>query len=404
MRPYTRLALSALLLTACDNASPTSPGMPGGAQQDAAARNAAKPPSPAPKGWDLPACGERANFDALPVALEDIRALRPLGYLSPPSQVFPLPQSAFVLGKAGDAHAVIKFPAKGWVTSIVEQTLPGHVYTLSFAPCRDLKAVIGHVGTLAGRLATEMAKATPSCQDIDTGGSVAHRCDYDLHIEVASGDVLGQSGDTGRVDFSVSDARLKPAAFVEPAHYGREWLFAAAPAGYFTTALRTSLEGKLASDDGQSRRTVDPKSGAYVQDVAGTAQGNWFLPARNLTNSSDTGAFLALVHDYVDPAQPLLSVGNAIPGLAGGLYAFTPVTTGAINRDFSDVKPDAGVFCFDGFSAGRSAGGLALADPGGAVLIAMPGPRALHIEKAAGKKCAELGTPTLSDTAAVFER
>ena len=67
--------------------------------------------------------------------------------------------------------------------------------------------------------------------------------------------------------------------------------------------MRSTLASKSGHVFGSQMRTASPIGGTYMQDIPGTAQGNWFLPGRYHSNSSDLSPSLGLASDYVDPAQ-----------------------------------------------------------------------------------------------------
>ena len=104
--------------------------------------------------------------------------------------------------------------------------------------------------------------------------------------------------------------------------------------------------------------------GAYRQDLPGTAQGNWFFPGVYLRTSTDLSSAIALVNDYVDPSQPLFSIGTKVRGVRMGLYSFTPsppeAAPGRINAPFRQAAADGNVYCYEGLGAGCTAGGLPL--------------------------------------------
>ena len=78
-----------------------------------------------------------------------------------------------------------------------------------------------------------------------------------------------------------------------------------------------------------------PIGGTIEQDIAGTAQGVWFLPGES-TYPEDP--HLTLAHDNVDPTQPVFSVGNSVTGLSSGTYTYTLEATGTEDRDFDDIN------------------------------------------------------------------
>ena len=153
------------------------------------------------------------------------------------------------------------------------------------------------------------------------------------------------------------------------------------------------------------RRTAEPKVGTLLQDVAGTVQGNWFTPGGSFTTTSDFSPFLALAHDYVDPRQPIFSMGSSVKGVRLGLYSFVPRSSGLVNRDFADVAPGR-VYCYEAFLGGTSVGKLTLGSIEGVLLVSMPSATRLLVEKqgAAGATCESVRPWTMTAGAASFER
>ncbi len=141
-----------------------------------------------------------------------------------------------------------------------------------------------------------------------------------------------------------------------------------------------------------------------MQDVVGTAQGNWFLPGRQSDGVGFLDGHLALVHDYIgDADQPLLVVGTGVPGLRSGQYSFGPASAGVANRDWSAVTADGRVHCYGAWRSGRTRGGLPLSTPNGVVLIEMPASDRLRIGFVPGPTACPVA-PTLTGAAALFER
>jgi hypothetical protein len=205
------------------------------------------------------------------------------------------------------------------------------------------------------------------------------------------------------VDFVAIDYRLPAAGFANPASYTRDFFYYASPAGYFTPALQAQLKAKLGSYDGRTPRTAAPVEGVYMQDLAGTAQGNWFLPGQTPALSPSSDGTLALVHEYVDPGQPLLVVGTGVPGLRSGQYSFVPRAEGVINRDWPQLSPDGRVYCYEGWRSGSTAGALPLTTAAGVVLISMPAPDRLRIEFVPGVASCPLA-PAISARTVEYQR
>lgn len=368
-------------------------------------------PAQGPSGpqQGLPACPKGALFTTLPMALSDFRAFRPLGFLQPPIHIFGAKHSSFTINLPGESMSgkLVRFPSNAWVTAIVStESAQGSGFQLTFYPCRTFKAYFFHLGKLSDALQAAFGASTPNCQVQDFGRETIKKCVAVLSHKVKAGSLVGYSDSFAGVDFGALDYAAKPHAFVNPSRYDFDYRYYVSPVPYFAKKPRAQLEKKLGSWDGTVRRTAEPRVGTLLQDVAGTAQGNWFTPGASFMTTFDFSPFLALVHDYVDPKQPIFSMGNSVKGVRLGLYSFVPRSTGLVNRDFDDVKPDGQVYCYEAFLSGTSVGKLGLGSIDGVLLLSMPSAIQLLVERqgAAGAGCESLRPWALSAGATQFER
>lgn len=391
---------------ACGGSARSTPTAPTAAPPDVVTT----PAPPAIPTAVIPACPGSGTplFDASPVALSDFLAFRPLGFLSPPIHMFPAKHSAFSMTLPGTTpnRVPVRSPGKVWVKEIWEAAFStgGANYQLYLYPCTDVRVYLGHVATVSERLITEMRKVTPACNSFQDGTAIVTTCRHEnLVIPLESNEQLGTGPDSAGVDFGVFDFRLSPASFVRIDHYDHFYPYSASPLDYFTSDVKTMLTNKTGSVFGSPFRTASPIGGSFMQDVSGTAQGNWFLPGRYHSNTTDLGPFLGLASDYVNPAQPMIAMGSSVSGINMGLYSFTPEAQGLVNRPFRSVVPDGNVYCFDRFARGQSTGGLPLAQANGVLLMSMPSDSSLKVELAAGTSCAAANR-ALTANATTFER
>ncbi|OGI62381.1 MAG: hypothetical protein A2W18_10605 [Candidatus Muproteobacteria bacterium RBG_16_60_9] len=210
--------------------------------------------------------------------------------------------------------------------------------------------------------------------------------------------------DSAGVDFGLVDFRRAPAAFIKPEHYDYYYPYYASPLDYFAPATKSTLAGKTGHFSGTRLRTAEPIGGTYMQDIAGTAQGNWFFPGVYHSNSTDLAPSLSLASDYVDPAQPLMAIGTSIVGMSAGLYSFNVATTGSINRAFRDITADGTTYCYDHFLTGQTTGGMPLSQSSGILLLSMPSDTTLKVERIAAASCAAATAWAFSANATTFER
>lgn len=354
----------------------------------------------------MPSCPQGALFSIIPMDPKDFRAFRPLGFPQPPIHILGAKHSNFTINLPG-APAVsgkpVRFPSDAWVTEIVStESREGTGFQITFYPCREFKSYLFHLGTISAALEAELKGKNAVCQDLDFGaGGKIRKCSARVLLMVRAGDPVGGSDQFGGVDWGGVDLRVNQ-PFANLSRYDGDYPHYVSPVDYTTSEVRALFDPKLGSLDGKVRRTAEPRTGTLMQDVPGTAQGNWFTPGTNFMNTQDFGPWLALLHDYVDPSLPIFSMGSSVQGLRLGLYAFTPQASGTVNRDFADVRPDGKTYCHERFTTGPTPSVLNLSSPGGAILMTMPTATTLRVEFQAGVTC---GTARpIGQAATTFER
>ena len=364
-------------------------------------------------GVPAPRCDSAAPFTVSPIALSDLVSITPLGNLNPPAHTFPTSHMYFGVpvtngppgtGPMGDGRVPASMPvmAPGKViltranVADITSTRSGKAvsyteYSLDFNVCGGVKINYGHVGPVSHRIAAAIKQAgPPRCQDYATGPDQSHFCSYGLQVGIAAGEqVAFTSGRAFGLDFGAYDEKGRQLAFVHPERYQAEARYNLCPLDLFEPGVHAQLLGRVADFNGQPR-TAEPICGAVNQDVAGTAQGNWFKDPRQ-PNPEDNN--LALVHDNFEPTPPVLSVGNSVPGLPSGRYSFALQTSGLINRDFGAISPDGQVYCFEQFA--RRGGVI--------VLLTLGEAETLRLEARPAASCGA-GPWTLSDGAVKFFR
>jgi hypothetical protein len=317
------------------------------------------PPDAAP----LAACG-LDPLSSLPVDLADIVGIIPLGNLNPPAHTLPSAHTSVALGNstATTRTVGVRFPAAGRVLRVIryEGLLPGGVteYSLQFSVCRELFFYFNHLVNLDPDFLTQIGDFPASTCD----AAPTRTCNKVLSVPVSEGAVFAQlpveAGKQRIFDFGARDARLPaPTGYANLARYyltpeGNDLRHVACPWSYFPAAARDGALALLGDPFALPpvRRTSEPRCGTVVQDVAGTAQGNWF-------GYPTTGAMydepppredlaVSLVHDAIDPTRPVFSVGNR-SNLGAGRYFFEVQGSGKVNRDFADVTAGSGVYCYE---------------------------------------------------------
>ncbi len=354
----------------------------------------------------LPDCADGPLFSVPPIDVSGLRALVPLGNLNPGGgHVFPTDHVYFYIvpaAQGGPALLVDVFaPGEIVITSVVAQE---HVsegftdYQVQFSACAQVGGYFYHLSSLSGRVQAALGPFDDDrCESYTTGGQAFRNCSKPANIALAPGELLGTAGGPGQyaLDFGLFDERVPPLEYANPARmqgrYDRfDALHAVCPVDYFADNVRAVLEGHFGRFDGSELRTTPPRCGEVEQDEPGTAQGIWFL--EGATGDGPEDPHLALVHDNVDPARPVFSVGTSVPGLPRGLYAFSPETSGRNNRDFSAIS-DAAIYTFCGLEHAE----------GVIVLLQLTSADTIRIEAQAAADCGD--APGAFTQAAVnFER
>lgn len=347
----------------------------------------------------LPDCGSDPLFAVSPIASSDFVGLVPLGNLNPPGHVFPTDHIYFYTryntpddSNSGRAEVPVLSPGDVRITSLTSNEHlsadPAYTdYNIFFSPCRQFKAYFYHVQSLSNAISSQAGAMDENCRTYTTGGETIRACSKDVSIDVGAGDAIGMVGGANAqaLDFGAYDSRIDPLPFVDQARHdessdGFDGLHIVCPVDYFSTDVRDALRARFGNYQGTIFRTAEPVCGEYEQDVAGTAQGNWYSTSEPETVTEDPN--LALVHDNVDPAKGAFSIGTTVTSYYAGLRYFTPATSGLVNLDFDLVTADGNIHCYDN-----------LTDSGGnpvqstILLVQMTGETTLVIEKQGAASC-----------------
>ncbi|MEI6734282.1 MAG: hypothetical protein WCK94_09920 [Comamonadaceae bacterium] len=301
-------------------------------------------------------CSASAPLSRSPVAVSALSNIVPLGNLNPQGgHVFPTDHQYFFTSNTSSFTTLtnVVAPASIVITNVQQQTRSGGGmptlvdYAMTFFPCADVKMTFGHLSSIAPALLSQIGSFGDACNpSYNINGVNYQQCNKSVSIAVAEGVMVGTMGGTNQQGFDVGAYdRRTTLAFVNPTRSTEQGSdfnpnHTACFIDYIAGADADAMRAILGS--GGSRRTIAPVCGQAMQDIAGTAQGRWFLDA-----SSSEPQGVALVHDNVDPTQAVISVGNSVPSLGIGTYVFKPTASGKINADFSRVTADGTVYCFE---------------------------------------------------------
>ncbi len=362
-------------------------------------------------------CEGNEFFTVSPAELTDFTEITPLGNFAPPSHTFPTRHMYFHVRRSdpNDPESVpakvpLVAPGKIRVTEIRSSTHlsedPAYTdYSIIFSSCQELTAYFNHVSSLSDKLMEAFNSSSGRCSEYETGGKRYRSCDKSMEIELSAGEILGPAGGIegqNAFDLGATDYRINALAFANPARWGNAMKHAACPLDYFSSEVKTELYSRVGTDVGYSLepRTVEPVCGQVEQDELGTAQGVWFVEGTKDTYPEDQ--HLALAHDNFDPTRGVFSVGQAMQksGLSSNTYYFDPEEEGLVNRDFSDIKPDGEVYCFE--TKERSFNPQSEV-PKTVIILELTSDTAMRMEKKSGSSCGT-GPWSFSSQAAEFER
>ena len=275
-------------------------------------------------------------FSVPPFDTSDLRSLVPLGNLNPSAHVFPT-DHMYLICASNKPALEIKSPGNVHILKITRGTSTSislnnsYEYTIALGS-ENSYMYWSHVSNLSQRLLTALNNFSGAvCQPAYTTGGITYQGCYAYPdgLSAVAGETLGFANintGLGGIDLGI---KIKGEA--------------GNPLEYFDAKSRNMLEAKLGSFDGRRKRTALPICGEYNLDVPGTAMGNWIKQGSTRTPEDNN---LALVKDNITPSIQVFSAGLTLPNLNSGTYYFNPTSTGIINRNFSEVKPDGITYCY----------------------------------------------------------
>ena len=318
----------------------------------------------------LPPCGDKKEFFTTPpLALDDFTTITPLGLLSPTSHTFPAPHLYFKIKREGSSFEspVAKVPlyAPGNITitriDLVQATNRPEFADDSaviFAFCSEFKAYFDHVIDLAPKLKQAYDSASADrCDEYTvtykTGPVNWKKCNKVVNIKVSEGELIGYAGGgagQSGLDLGTYDSRIEPNRYANPKRVFRpELAYNVCPLDYFSQSISELYRPRLGAPSYSGKVVTSLTCGKVIHDVPGTAKGNWFAFGIDTARIGHEQPHLALVQDHVEQDLQVFSNGDSTKnsGLDFGLYYFKPLDSGLVNRDFSQVKPDGNVYCYD---------------------------------------------------------
>lgn len=304
---------------------------------------------------NMPNCPDGPVFTAAPASPQGYTDIIPLGNLEPVGHTLPTQHVYFhlVYGTQGSIATDIVAPGNVKIVSVQESTTydaNGRKiradYRIEFMPCRELKAYYNHVAELSQDIQASLKTGNKICYDHQQStGESDTLCSYFVDYSAKAGEYIGKSGSgvgIGAFDLGAYDSRAAPLAYANPSRYnsqadGLDEFHYACALDYFEENIKSQLYSRV-------QRTAPPRCGQVMQDIRGTAQGNWYKGNAAFSRPDTWDRMLALVHDNTDPATGIISVGGTIA--EAGKMPFTPAHAGNVNREFSEILPGNTVYCY----------------------------------------------------------
>ena len=330
-----------------------------------------------------PACSDPV-LTTLPTSDENIDSITPLGNISLPNHLLPTEHTYYMFKRGTDGLPLkteVFSPANLVVERItyISTTRNGQLfdadYKVDIVPCKKVSIQFDHIRTLSPKLASAYAASKPRCQENQRAGDLNQYCHAEINIKLSAGELVGIAGGghpTG-LDFGATDSRQKRLQFANNSRYRDNTRHTVCPYDLFGPAQKTHLYGFLG--DSFQRRINEPICGTIAQDVAGGAQGNWYLGKGGSDELERQGKTVALIHDNVDPRLGLIVLGSTFSKVV-----FSPTHSGLINREFSEVVPSQQIYCYQPDASGSRVSYGTSGQFKGSVLIRLPSASELDVE------------------------
>ncbi len=266
-------------------------------------------------------------FDSLPI--DTLISIVPLGNANPRGgHTFPTPHNYIYFDEQGNSDLAqhnVKAPGDIILTSIETMHYTHKTtgvkqsdYSINFKS-QSCSSVIGyykHIKALETSLDDRLTTLSKSCNSYDAGDQTVERCNYSLSLAVNSGDIIGMVGGVGQeqanFDFGIADKRTR-LDFLDQNYYWNDFYYMACPWDYYSEEFK--LTHNIAAKFGIKEQGMDfvsrqgePACGVFMQDLAGTAKGNWLLPSQTSFQKEDY--HIALIESNYDSAKLMFSLGS----------------------------------------------------------------------------------------------
>lgn len=302
---------------------------------------------------------EFVKYSALPIALEDIKHVQPIGELRE-GHIIPGDHGGIDYKTSPTSIPVKVFmPTDGFLVTVEKHPYDpplGYPKTLQHYHIYLEHSCTFFTGFVhLTEFASEILAASGELKALNAEKSGQPK-NIALRVPIKAGQQLGTTWSFGvlgmvTVDLTVTNyGYLKPESYSSDRYRGENWrIHSVAGLDYFEEPLKSKILAK-------NPRTVEPRGGKIDFDIEGRLVGNWFLEGTNgLPGNSQAKprqcgnwpcpyweGHLALVYDYIDPIQLRVSVGYQT-----GLGAKTPYGVKGNAPDFKNIGVENGLVKYE---------------------------------------------------------
>ncbi len=310
--------------------------------------------------------------------LDKIKVITPLGNATIPGHILPTDHNYI-----NDFDEPTPLYSPGDITLseinvLTSYNSSGNVITgadFTFTVCKGVTIVLSAGAIPKGNVANLINEQKGKCTDKPgkhEGEIRITTCTYRVNYKTKAGEIIGEtqlnkdkskyvSAETWAFNNNLKLSEDADWKYWTDSDYGHAFCLFDLYAGELKKTHEAKMGGYDEKTDKFTPRTIQPLCGQINQNLKDTAQGSWF--SRKKSNSGkdftdkSTETDLSLIHNNIDPTLGRIVVGGTFI-INGGIIDFTPAHSGTINREFSEVKADGKVYCYEDKSGGGSGWGI----------------------------------------------
>lgn len=293
------------------------------------------------------------KYSALPVALEDITFVQPIGELRE-GHIIPGDHGGIDYTTSPTSTPVKVFmPADGFLVRVEK-----HPYEPPQGYPRNLQhyhVYLEHSCTLftgfvhLTEFSPEILAASSELEELTKYRGTEQKQGY-YRIPLKAGQQLGTAWSFGLLGIVTVDLNVINTGYLKAESYnlGENWRMHSVPMlDYFEEPIRSKIMAK-------NPRTAEPRGGKIDFDIEGKLVGNWFEEGTNglkgIGEKRQCGNWpcpyweghLAFVYDYIDPTQLRVSIGYQ-----HGLSGRTPFGVKGNAPDFKNIGASEGIVRYE---------------------------------------------------------